>query len=111
MGTDKPVSSSPEQDQSDGLRAAGPEGPGHPGEYAGQGEEVDGVPQEISMATQNMVPVGFVFFSGLFVSRADFGNNVQVWPKFERLGKRVGDEFSALEAELHGLINDPAQGD
>jgi S1-C subfamily serine protease len=38
MGTDKPVSSSPGQDQSDGLWAAGPEGPGHPGEYAGQGD-------------------------------------------------------------------------
>ena len=37
MGTDKPVSSSPGQDQSDGLWA-GPEGPGHPGEYAGQGD-------------------------------------------------------------------------
>ena len=35
MGTDKPVSSSPGQDQSDGLWA-GPEGPGHPGGYAGQ---------------------------------------------------------------------------
>src|SRR5215471_7575223 len=33
MGTDKPGSSSPGQDQSDGLGAAGPEGPG---EYAGQ---------------------------------------------------------------------------
>jgi S1-C subfamily serine protease len=37
MGTDKPVSSSPGQDQSDGL-LAGPDGPGHPGEYAGQGD-------------------------------------------------------------------------
>jgi S1-C subfamily serine protease len=37
MGTDKPVSSSPGQDQSDGLWA-GPDGPGHPGEYAGQGD-------------------------------------------------------------------------
>jgi S1-C subfamily serine protease len=37
MGTDKPVSSSPGQDQSDGLWA-GPEGPGHPGEHAGQGD-------------------------------------------------------------------------
>ena len=36
MGTDKPVSSSPGQDQSDGLWA-GPEGPGQPGDYAGQG--------------------------------------------------------------------------
>jgi len=44
MGTDTPVSSSPGQDQSDGLPAAGPEGPGRPGgpegsgEYAGQGD-------------------------------------------------------------------------
>jgi S1-C subfamily serine protease len=44
MGTDNPVSSSPGQDQSDGLWAAGPEGPGWPGEpeapgeYAGQGD-------------------------------------------------------------------------
>ncbi|HSS90208.1 MAG TPA: trypsin-like peptidase domain-containing protein [Streptosporangiaceae bacterium] len=37
MGTDKPVSSSPGQDQSDGLWA-GPEGPGQPGEFAGQGD-------------------------------------------------------------------------
>ena len=37
MGTDKPVSSSPGQDQSDGLWA-GPEGPGHPGDNAGQGD-------------------------------------------------------------------------
>ena len=35
MGTDKPVSSSPGQDQIDGLWA-GPEGPGQPGEHAGQ---------------------------------------------------------------------------
>ena len=45
MGTDKPGSSSPGQDQSNGLWAAGPEGPGWPGgpeghgEYAGQGDE------------------------------------------------------------------------
>ena len=37
MGTDKPVSSSPGQDQNDGLWA-GPEGPGQPGDYAGQSE-------------------------------------------------------------------------
>ena len=43
MGTDKPVSSSPGQDQSDGLWV-GPEGPGQPGgpegpgEYAGQAD-------------------------------------------------------------------------
>jgi S1-C subfamily serine protease len=37
MGTDKPVSSSPGQDASDGLWA-GPEGPGQPGDYAGQGD-------------------------------------------------------------------------
>ena len=37
MGTDKPVSSSSGQDQSDGLRA-GPEGPGQPGEFTGQGD-------------------------------------------------------------------------
>ena len=37
MGTDKPVSSSPGQDQSDGLWA-GPEGPGQPGEFTGQGD-------------------------------------------------------------------------
>jgi S1-C subfamily serine protease len=36
MGTDKPVSSSSGQDQSDGLWA-GPEGPGQPGEFTGQG--------------------------------------------------------------------------
>ena len=45
MGTDKPGSSSPGQDQSNGLWAAGPQGPGWPGgpeghgEYAGQGDE------------------------------------------------------------------------
>ena len=38
MGTDKPVSSSPGQDQSYGLWT-GPEGPGQPGEFTGQ---VDG---------------------------------------------------------------------
>ena len=44
MGTDKPVSSSPGQDQTHGPWAAGPEGPGQPGgaegpgEYAGQGD-------------------------------------------------------------------------
>jgi S1-C subfamily serine protease len=37
MGTDKPVSSSPGQDQSDGLWA-GPEGPGQPGEPTSQGD-------------------------------------------------------------------------
>ena len=37
MGTDKPVSSSSGQDQSDGLWA-GPEGPGQPGEFTGQGD-------------------------------------------------------------------------
>ena len=37
MGTDKPVSSSPGQDQSDGLWA-GPEGPGQPGEPSSQGD-------------------------------------------------------------------------
>jgi S1-C subfamily serine protease len=37
MGTDNPVSSSPGQDQSYGLWA-GPEGPGQPGDYAGQGD-------------------------------------------------------------------------
>ena len=37
MGTDKPVSSSPGQDQSDGLWA-GPEGPGRPGDDGGQGD-------------------------------------------------------------------------
>jgi S1-C subfamily serine protease len=37
MGTDKPASSSPGQDQSDGLWA-GPEGPGQPGEFTGQGD-------------------------------------------------------------------------
>jgi S1-C subfamily serine protease len=38
MGTDKPVSSSPGQDQSNGLWAAGPEGPGRPGGPEGPGE-------------------------------------------------------------------------
>jgi S1-C subfamily serine protease len=44
MGTDKPGSSSPGQDQSNGPWAAGPEGPGRPdgpdgpGEYPGQGD-------------------------------------------------------------------------
>ena len=37
MGTDKPVSSSPGQDQSDGLWA-GPEGPGQPDDHTGQGD-------------------------------------------------------------------------
>jgi S1-C subfamily serine protease len=37
MGTDKPVSSSPGQDQSDGLWA-GPEGPGQPGEPTSQAD-------------------------------------------------------------------------
>jgi S1-C subfamily serine protease len=37
MGTDKPVSSSPGQDQSDGLRT-GPEGPGRPSGPEGPGE-------------------------------------------------------------------------
>ena len=44
MGTDKPGSSSPGRDQSNGLWVAGPEGPGRPGgpdgpgEYPGQGD-------------------------------------------------------------------------
>jgi S1-C subfamily serine protease len=44
MGTDKPGSSSPGQDQRNGLWVAGPEGPGQPGgpdgpgEYPGQGD-------------------------------------------------------------------------
>ena len=37
MGTDKPVSSSPGQEQGDGLRM-GPEGPGRPGGPEGPGE-------------------------------------------------------------------------
>jgi S1-C subfamily serine protease len=41
MGTDKPVSSSPGQDQSDGLWTARPEGPGRPGGPEGPGEYAD----------------------------------------------------------------------
>src|SRR6184192_273659 len=74
-------------------------------------KKVNGIAQKIAVGAEDMVAVGFVFLRRLLVGGADFGDDGKVRAELEFLGKWIGNEATALEAELHGLINDAAQSD
>ena len=63
------------------------------------------------MRLLNVVAVLFVLPGRLFVSEVHLGDDVQVGPELERLRKRVRYQPTALEAQQHGLVDDPAQRD
>ena len=74
-------------------------------------EEIDGVFEEVLMGPEDVVAVFLIFLGGLFVGGADLGDDLEIWAELEGFFEGVGDEAAALEAQLHGLVDDTAERD